>query len=260
MAYLNKSSPILKETLLKIYRGENPIEIDQHFYEFGSIQYHIKCSLSDSNIVYVSISTLLETQGTVTLKEISSNSYEVIKKIAIGVIDIVDPPRLGFQLTLKLHLDNIPRGKEANKIITRISEIQALILSNQLKEMLEIMNFQDDDSHEAMNNNNKNRPIKIVYHQSESFYVFKQQDKIMAVFPMKFKDNLDVVIATSFFQELVEVGSQKEMGKAPQFNWSPIPPYQLRGEPVQDLTTNSGFVSFEITSRHVKGKRRFGTY
>ncbi|CAG7907787.1 unnamed protein product, partial [Brassica rapa] len=43
--------------------------------------------------------------------------------------------------------------------------------------------------------------------------------------------------------------------KAPQYSWSPVPPFQLRGEPVQDLTTNSGFVSFDITSRHVEGKR-----
>ncbi|XP_024003829.1 actin-related protein 2/3 complex subunit 2B isoform X2 [Eutrema salsugineum] len=218
MAYLERSSPTLKETLHKIYRAEKPIEIDQHFYEFGSIQYHIKCSTSDSNIVYVSTSTLLETQGTVTFKEILSHTYEVIKKIAVGVIDIVDPPRLGFQLTLKLHLDNIPRGK--------------------------------DDS-QAMNNN---RPIRIVYHPSEPFYVFKQPEKLTAVFPMNFTDNSDMVIATSFFQELVEVGNRKEMEKAPRCNWSPIPPFQLRGEPVQDLTTSSGFVSFDITSRHIEGK------
>ncbi|KFK31051.1 hypothetical protein AALP_AA6G062000 [Arabis alpina] len=247
MAYLERSSPTLKETLLKIYRAEKPIEIDQQFYEFGSIQYHIKCSVSDPNIVYVSTSTLLETQGTLTLKEFSSHTYEMIENIAVGVIDIVDPPRLGFQLTLRLHLDNIPRGKEAIKIITRISEIQALMLSSQLKEMLRFLNFQDDSQ--------TNRPIRIVYHPSQPFYVFKQLKKITAVFPMNFKDNLDVVIAMSFFQELVEVGSQKEMGKAPQCNWSPIPPLQLRGEPVQDLTTNSGFVSFDITSRHVEGKR-----
>ncbi|KAF8092551.1 hypothetical protein N665_0411s0011 [Sinapis alba] len=253
MAYLERSSPTLKETLLKIYRAEKPIEIDQHFYEFGSIQYHIKCSVLDSNIVYVSTSTLLETQGTVTSKEILSDTYEVIKNIAVGVIDIVDPPILGFQLTLKLHLDNIPRGKEAIKIITRISEIQAIILSSQLKKMLRTLNFQDDS--QAMNNNSSNRPIRIVYHPSEPFYVFRQLEKITAVFPMNFKDNSDVVIALSFFQELVEVGSQTEMGKAPQCSWSPVPPFQLRGEPVHDLTTNAGFVSFDITSRHVEGKR-----
>ncbi|KAL1206163.1 Actin-related protein 2/3 complex subunit 2B [Cardamine amara subsp. amara] len=249
MAYLERASPMLKETLLKIYRAEKPVEVDQHFQEFGSIQYHIKCSVSDPNIVYVSTSTLLETQGTVTLKDISSQSYEEIEKIAVvGVIDIVDPPSLGFQLTLGIHLNNMPRGKEAIKIIARISEIQALMLSSQLKEMLRNLNLQDDSRP-------NNKPIRIVYHPNEPFYVFKQPDKITAVFPMNFKDNSDVVIATSFFQELVEVGNLKEMGNVPQCSWSPIPPPQLRGEPIQDLTTNSGFVSFDITSRHVEGKR-----
>ncbi|KAH0886727.1 hypothetical protein HID58_062823, partial [Brassica napus] len=67
-----------------------------------------------------------------------------------------------------------------------------------------------------------------------------------AVFPMNFRDDSDV--------ELVEVGSQNEMGKAPQCSWSPVPPFQLRREPVQDLTTNS-----DITSRHVEGKRVLDT-
>lgn len=58
---------------------------------------------------------------------------------------------------------------EAIKIITRISEIQALILSSQLKEMLKVVNFQENS--QAMNND---RPIRIVYHPSEPFYVFKQ--------------------------------------------------------------------------------------
>lgn len=71
----------------------------------------MQCSVSDPKIVYVSKSTLLQTQGTVMFKEISSHTYDMIKKIAVGVIDIVNPPRLCFQLTLRIHLDNMPRGK-----------------------------------------------------------------------------------------------------------------------------------------------------
>lgn len=47
------------------------------------------------------------------------------------------------------------------------------MLSSQLKEMLRELNFQDD-SQPMKNNNNNNRPIKIVYHPTEPFYVFKQ--------------------------------------------------------------------------------------
>ncbi|XP_010542958.1 PREDICTED: actin-related protein 2/3 complex subunit 2B [Tarenaya hassleriana] len=246
MGYLQRASPMLKETLLKIHRAEKPLEIDQHFYEFGSIQYHIKCSVSDPKTVYLSTSTSLDAQGTATTcEETSTETYEVIKGIAMGVIDIVEPPELGFQLTLRLHFDQMPRGKGALKIITKMSEMQAIILSCQMKMMLRNASVQM-----------MNKPIKIVYRTTEPFYVFKKPHEITAVFPMRFKDHTDVVIATSFFQELVEVGNQKEMGKAPQCNWSPIPPPELTGEPLHDLSTNAGFVSFDITSRHIEGGKR----
>lgn len=70
---------------------------------------------------------------------------------------------------------------------------------------------------------------------------------------MRFRDDTDLAIATSFFQELQDIGNS--FSRAPKCSWSPIPPPELRGEYVQHLTTNGGFVSFDIFSRHVKGKK-----
>ena len=79
----------------------------------------------------------------------------------------------------------------------------------------------------------------------------------------------------------MDIGSSKAFVKAPHCIWSPIPPAELRGEPIEDLSTNGGFVSFgisytpctsfilrqeyqymilldyitDITGRHVEGKR-----
>ncbi|CAI9755920.1 unnamed protein product [Fraxinus pennsylvanica] len=136
----------------------------------------------------------------------------------------------------------------STKIITEISSVQAVILSSQLKEMLRHI-----DSHEISQGIYK--PIKLIYHQGEPFYVIKQPAKITAVFPMRFKENTDVIIATAFFQELVVVGSTGACAKAPHCIWSPIPPPELRGEHMEDLSTNGGFVSFDITSRHLEGKK-----
>lgn len=44
----------------------------------------------------------------------------------------------------------------------------------------------------------------------------------------------------------MDVGSSKEWAKAPPCTWSPIPPPELRGELIEDLSTNGGFVSFGI--------------
>jgi actin related protein 2/3 complex, subunit 2 len=69
-----------------------------------------------------------------------------------------------------------------------------------------------------------------------------QAEKIHAIFPMRFRDDTDLAIATSFFQELQDLGNS--FARAPRCSWSPIPPPELRGEHVDRLTTNGGFVSF----------------
>ncbi|KAK7824886.1 actin-related protein 2/3 complex subunit 2b [Quercus suber] len=134
------------------------------------------------------------------------------------------------------------------KVITEISAVQAALLSSQLKEMLQNVNSQF--TFQGMY-----KPIKLVYHPREPFFVVRQPQKSIAVFPMRFKENSDVIIATAFFQELMDVGSSKEWAKAPPCTWSPIPPPELRGELIEDLSTNGGFVSFDILPRHVEGKR-----
>ncbi|OAY55523.1 hypothetical protein MANES_03G160300v8 [Manihot esculenta] len=214
MACFDKASPALKEILLKLYRAEKHVEIDHHLYEFGSVEYHI----------------------------------QMIKELCSDAIEIVDPPREGYQLTLKIDFSKIPREKDPEKVMTQISSVQAIILSSQLKEMLENVNSQV--MYQGMY-----KPMKLVYHPREPFYVIKQPRKITAVFPMRFKEPSDVIIATAFFQELVDVGSSEKWAKAPPCTWSPIPPPELQGEPLEDLTTNGGFVSFDISSRHVEGKK-----
>lgn len=53
------------------------------------------------------------------------------------------------------------------KIITNISAVQATILSSQLKEMLWKVN--DSDPYQGVN-----KPLKLVYHPREPFYVIRQ--------------------------------------------------------------------------------------
>lgn len=134
------------------------------------------------------------------------------------------------------------------KLITSIASVQGVILSSQLKDML--MNANSLEVSEGMY-----RPLKLSYHPREPFFVIKQPMKITAVFPMRFKENTDVIIATAFFQELMDVGSSKAFAKVPHCIWSAIPPPELRGELIEDLSTNGGFVSFDIYSHHVQGKR-----
>ncbi|URD99861.1 protein 2 3 complex, subunit [Musa troglodytarum] len=138
------------------------------------------------------------------------------------------------------------------KAISEISSLQAVILSSQMKDML--WNLEPRYMGNGMSN-----PIKIVHQLKEPFFVIKMLEKTTVIYPMRFKDDTDVVLATSFFQELVDVSNSEAHSKAPRCTWSPIPPPELRGEPFQYLTTNGGFVSLEIFSQHIRGTKADNT-
>ncbi|XP_050373609.1 LOW QUALITY PROTEIN: actin-related protein 2/3 complex subunit 2B [Argentina anserina] len=251
MAYLERASPALKEILLKLYRSaDKSTEIDHHLYEFGSVEYHIQSSTSDEYNTYLSISTPLLSQEVLLPYGISLHTKQMVTAICPDVIEIMErqPAKEGYQLTLKLDFSILPNGKDSLKIIPELSAVQATILSSQLKEIL--TNVNSHDSFQGMY-----KPIKLVYRPSEPFFIIRQPQKIIAVFPIQFKDKPDVIIATTFFQELMDVGSSEKWAKAPHCCWSPIPPPELRGELFEDLSTTGGFVSFEIYPRHVKGKK-----
>ncbi|XP_024983313.1 actin-related protein 2/3 complex subunit 2B [Cynara cardunculus var. scolymus] len=248
MACFERASPALKQILLQLYRADKPLAIEHHLHEFGSLQYHIQSYASEPHHAYLSISTPLLSTGSSISTGLPHYTIETVKRISQEVVEIVEPARLGYQLTLKLNFAKIPRKKDAVKIITEISSVQAVILSSQLREILRNVNTQ-----EISQGNYK--PIKLVYHPREPFYVVKQPAKLTAVFPIRFKEDSEVVIAKAFFQELVDVGSSGACARAPPCYWSPIPPPELRGESMEDLSTNGGFVSFEISPRHVEGKK-----
>ncbi|WOH08614.1 hypothetical protein DCAR_0728058 [Daucus carota subsp. sativus] len=248
MAGIDKASPALKQILLKIYRAEYPIEVDHCLHEFGSVEYRIQSSASDPQHTYLSISTPLLSQGILLSYGLPRYTTELLNRIYSDVVELEEPAREGFQLTLRINLGKIPKKKDAEKVITEISSVQAIILGSQLKEMLKNVNSQEVSR-------GPYRPIKLVYHPREPFFVVKQETSVITIFPIRFKEDSDVIIATSFFQELMDVGSSGAFLKAPPCHWSPIPPHELRGEPIDELSTNGGFVSFEISSRHVEGKK-----
>ncbi|MED6110987.1 hypothetical protein PIB30_048121 [Stylosanthes scabra] len=248
MACIERASPALNQILLKLYSAEKPVEIDHHLYEFGSFKYHILCQACEPQVAYLSISTPPLCPGILTSNKLSSYTIELIKRLCPGVVEIAEATREGYQLTLRLNLTKIPRRNDYVKVIKEISTVHSVILSSQLKEIL--WNFNSDDAIKGMH-----KPIKLAYNPREPFFVIRQPPRIIAVFPIRFAEKSDVIISTAFFQELVDVGSLDKYTKAPPCSWSAIPPPELRGEAFEDLSTNGGFVSFDISAHHVDGKR-----
>ncbi|KAK9672945.1 hypothetical protein RND81_12G136300 [Saponaria officinalis] len=246
--FYERSSPALQQILLQIYRAQIPRDVDHHLYEFGSVKYHVQSSASDPRYIYLSISTSILNPRNSKSREVCPYAKQKVRDICPTVVEILDQAREGYQLTLRLNVAHIPQGQDGPKTIEEIAALQTVILTSQLKQMLHKFNFEDASE-------GTYKPVRLMYRPREPFFVVRQPHKITVVFPMRFKDASDVVIATSFFQELTEVGSSKALAKAPPCTWSPIPPPDLRGELIDDLSTNGGFVSFDIFARHVDDKR-----
>ncbi|XP_026426680.1 actin-related protein 2/3 complex subunit 2B-like isoform X2 [Papaver somniferum] len=218
----DRASPALKEILLKFYYSHEKQSVtDYQLIEFGSVQYHVQVYSQDSHYIYLSVSSPLLTQGTFLShglsKCISQRSYS-------NVMQVAETPKAGYPLTIRIDL---------SKFI----------------EMLCVTSFKNTS--QGM----YNKPIKVVLDAKDHFFVITQPEKTAVVFPMRFGDDSDVIIATTLFQELVVLGSSKSCAKAPSCTWSPIPPAELRGEYFEDLTTNGGFMSFDVLSRHIKRSR-----
>ncbi|CAM0903823.1 unnamed protein product [Alopecurus aequalis] len=213
--------------------------VDHTFFEFGSIRYHIQASTSDPENVYLSISTPSlshEASPSTTLPEFTlQETMKTYRKFA----EVVEPTRDGYALTLKLNFSGLARPKDRARAIHQASLLQSVVLSSQLKHILGCLG--------------SSGATKLVYSHRDPFFVSRTPGKINVTFPMRFRDDTDLAVATSFFQELQDAGNSYP--KAPKCSWSPIPPPELRGESVHHLTTNGGFVSFDIFERHVKRKR-----
>ncbi|KAJ1271847.1 hypothetical protein BS78_06G157100 [Paspalum vaginatum] len=245
MAFFSSGSQVLVEILTRIQSAERPMPVDHTFYEFGSIRYHVEASASDSENVYLSIATPslsheASPSSSSSRSRLPEPALQEMKKTYGKFAEMVEPPREGYVLTLKLNFSGLTRPKDRVKAINQVSLLQSVVLSSQLKHMLGSLG--------------SSGTMKLVYSQREPFFVSKTADeRIHAIFPMRFRDDTDLAIATCFFQELQELGNS--LARAPKCSWSPIPPPELRGEYVHRLTTNGGFVSFGVLSRHVRGKR-----
>uniref|UniRef100_A0A804MDJ0 Arp2/3 complex 34 kDa subunit n=1 Tax=Zea mays TaxID=4577 RepID=A0A804MDJ0_MAIZE len=246
MAFFSSGSRVLVEILTRMQSAERPMPVDHTFFESGSIRYHVEASASDPENVFLSISTpslsydYEEAAAAPSSSRLPELTLQEARKTYHRFAEMVEPPREGYVLTLKLNFSGLTRPKDRVKAINQVSLLQSVVLSSQLKHMLGSLG--------------SSGTMRLVYNnQREPFFVSKTAEKINAIFPMRFRDDTDLAIATSFFQELQEVGNS--FARAPKCSWSPIPPPELRGENVHHLTTNGGFVSFGVLSRHVRGKR-----
>nr|XP_009400559.1 PREDICTED: actin-related protein 2/3 complex subunit 2A isoform X2 [Musa acuminata subsp. malaccensis] len=237
---------ILQDRLLSPDKG---VDLDCHSVEFDDVRYHIQFSMRNPHVVVLSVSLPIPPPEAIFFDGLPFGAIEAIKAAYGAVAQILDPPKDGYNLTMKLNLSKLPSDEEQRQaLLVKIASVREVVLGAPLRFVLK--NLATKTVAPEMD-----QLIALVHRPKESFFLLPQAEKVTVVYPMRFQDSTDIVLATSFLQELIESRRTAGLNNAPSCMWSPSPPLELKGAPAQALTANAGFVTFVIFPRHVEGKK-----
>ncbi|PWZ38295.1 ATP-dependent DNA helicase 2 subunit KU70 [Zea mays] len=233
----------------RVLSGEKGMDIDCHTVEFDDVRYHIQFSMRNPKVMVLSVALPLPPPEAILYDGLPLGAIEAIKAAYGPVVQILDPPKDGFDLTMKINLTKLPLDEEQrNTILTQIASIREVVLGAPLKLLLKHLASKTVAP-------NVNNLVALVHRPNESFFLAPQADKVTIVYPMRFQDSIDIVLATSFLQEFVEARRTAALNNVPSCMWSPVPPLELKGVSADALNANAGFVTFVVYPRHVEGKK-----
>lgn len=251
MILLESHSRFLLQTLLnRVQNLDRAVELDHHWVEFDDVRYHLQVSMKNSHILLLSVALPTPPPETVFCGGLPSGALEAIKAAYGVLVQILDPPRDGFNLTLKLNLSKLPPDEDyRHGLLVKVASVREVVLGAPFRLILKHL------ASRTVAPGSDNKLIALVHRPDESFFLIPKVDKVIVIFPMRFKDSTDTVLATSFLQEFVEARRTAGLNNAPSCLWSPSPPLELKGAPEDALSANAGFVTFVIFPRHVEGKK-----
>lgn len=237
---------ILKERVLS---GDKGVDIDCQTVEFDDVRYHIQFSMRNPKAMVLSVALPLAPPEAILYDGLPLGAIDAIKAAYGPVVQILDPPKDGFDLTMKINLTKLPPDEEQrNALLTQIASVREVVLGAPLKLLLKHLATKTVAP-------NVDKLVALVHRPNESFFLALQPDKVTVVYPMRFQDSIDIVLATSFLQEFVEARRTAALSNAPSCMWSPVPPLELKGMDADALNANAGFVTFVVSPRHVEGRK-----
>ncbi|KAI4297676.1 hypothetical protein L6164_037557 [Bauhinia variegata] len=96
---------------------EKGVELDYQWVEFDDVRYHIQV-MKNPHILLLSVSLPPPPPPETTfLVGLPFGAIEAIKAAYGVVVQILDPPRDGFNLTLKLNLSKLPQNQGTVKFL-----------------------------------------------------------------------------------------------------------------------------------------------
>ncbi|KAF9593995.1 hypothetical protein IFM89_026696, partial [Coptis chinensis] len=235
--------------LNRVQNIDKGVELDCHSVEFDDVRYHIQVATRYPQFMQLSMSLPTPPPETVFFGGLPFGAIEAVKATYGLIAQILDPPKDGYNLTMKLNFAKLPLDEdEQYDLLIKVASLREVVLGAPLRVVLKHLASRtvapDID-----------QLVALVHRPKESFFLVPKDNKVTVVFPMRFKDSVDTVLATSFLQEFVGSKGSASLNNAPPCFWSPSPPPELEGAPSQALSANAGFFTFVISARHVEGRK-----
>ncbi|EPS64055.1 hypothetical protein M569_10727, partial [Genlisea aurea] len=99
---------LLQVLSTRVQNIEKGAELDCQWVEFDDVRYHIQATLRNPNIVLLSLSLPTPSPETSFFGGLPQGAIEAVKAAYGAILQILDPPRDGFNLTVKLNLSKLP--------------------------------------------------------------------------------------------------------------------------------------------------------
>uniref|UniRef100_A0A7N0VKK3 Arp2/3 complex 34 kDa subunit n=1 Tax=Kalanchoe fedtschenkoi TaxID=63787 RepID=A0A7N0VKK3_KALFE len=181
MILLQTSSKFLLQTLLnRVNNLEKAVELDYQWVEFGDVRYHIQVTLKNPQYLSLSVSLPVPPPETIFYGGLPVGGLEAIKAAYSGTVQILDPPRDGFNLTLKLNLSKLPaQDEQMQALLVKIASVREVVLGSPLAVVLRSLSSKYVSP-------NLNQLVAIVHRLKESFFLLPQVEKLTLIFPMRF--------------------------------------------------------------------------
>ncbi|CAN8303824.1 unnamed protein product [Cochlearia groenlandica] len=250
MILLQSHSRFLLQTLLNRSQNlEKAVELDYQWIEFDDVRYHVQVTMKNPNLLFLSVSLPNPPPEAMSFDGLPLGAIEAIKTAYGTGFQILDPPRDGFSLTLKLNFSKVPPDEGyRNSLLTKLASIREVVMGAPLKIIFKHLASRTVAPE-------LDRLVAIMHRPNETFFLVPRADRVTVAFPMRFKDSVDIILATSFLKEFVEARRAATLNNAPSCSWSPTAPQELEGAPTETLSANAGFVTFVIFPKHVEGQK-----
>jgi len=241
MILLERGNRILGETVSAKINYDNPEEklepIDVKLCDFDDVSYRVLIEDSARNIMQVSMSLPcykdIEALG-------AKDAYEKVYG------SFVTTPLNGYDVTVKINLDELKEQKAKDELVERLSCLKANVLAGVFDHFFSAV----------LAGKPLTDPFRFKLRSDTEIFLFPKADRVTVIFGFDFREKVDRAIAKIFMQEFIE--AKRALGAAPPCNWyeSKNPPVELAHFKITEPTQNLGFISFAVQKSNLDSNKK----